>query len=1202
MHIKENVKKIIACLLIFVLVGGSMSSSALAQSNGLEQLYVLFVKYDDDIETANVMEEYADATRDFLEKEYGNTALINLISKEVVLPKECREYPMDEFLQKVINNIDWMDKINDTAKLVVVNCDRNNEALHSIESASNILPENWSEEVEIISCKVLGKAYENDNAVDSVENEEHLDSGISSYDTLEMESKNISGLHVAEEKVDLDVSEYVKIYYKIANNQGGSIYVYNDKDELIKTIYDNVYHKAGYYLATWDGTDNQNKKVANGLYRIQIVFGSEEKSVEVSLETGKVKLSNVYLDKKDVNETDLVKIFYHVNKAITGNIDVFDDGGNLVKSIYDNVYHQPGYYLATWDGKNQDGNMVANGTYQIVLHFGTEEERLSVTIHSVELLKNVEVAEKHVNVDEEHVKIYYNVEKKITGSIVVFDAEHNKVKTIYDSVPHQEMRYLATWNGTDDEENEVADGEYTIELHFGSTIQKLNVWIQKSELAIDSVKVSPENVHMDDAEVRIYYNISKSSLGTISIYNEKDELIKEIYNQVRHDKGYYYAFWNIRDEDGMKVPSGKYTAKLQFEANGHKVEQNVDFIVLNEEKEVQLENVKLQSDNVNFEKGGHVQFYYSLDQGVKGNIYVLDENENVIRNIYENVKHDSGYYMAYWDGKNNDGSMVNSGTYKIRLEFGNAVKELLVKVTRERLSLSRVYLQDTSVNLETNEMAKLYYHVSKASKGTIKVYDREENLINCLYDGVGHEKGYYYLGWNAKNSEGNYVGEGTYKIKLTFTDGESEVEESVEVDIVNGFALTNVRVDEDSFNMSVSENAKLYYTINKDSYGSICIYDESGQLVKEIYNKVYHSAGTYVATWNRMDENGIQAELGTYTIHLKFEDDGVEVKEKSVNVRISDELALMNVKAGKEEIALKDGSVKIYYSVTKDCIGDIEVFDENDEKIYTLYNQVTHASGYYYAIWQFVNDKGEKVEAGNYTFKLRFTDGTVVKEKTENIIVNEGVKKVWIDAGHGGSDAGATNSGRYERDDNLRLALEVQRVLAQQGVKVYMSRTDIDSGYTTANGLSSLRKRIESANKEEVDVFVSLHRDSAGSSARGYTVYTHNSSNPENYNSNAYDNKNQGCAELAVIMNNALKNAGTFKSRGIAYGSSGSSYDLMVNRISNMPSCLLEMGYISNSADNVIFDTYLKTNAKAIAKGIMEYLKETFDENKYTSK
>ena len=111
--------------------------------------------------------------------------------------------------------------------------------------------------------------------------------------------------------------------------------------------------------------------------------------------------------------------------------------------------------------------MVANGTYQIVLHFGTEEERLSVTIHPVELLKNVEVAEKHVNVDEEHVKIYYNVEKKITGSIVVFDAEHNKVKTIYDSVPHQEMRYLATWNGTDDEENEVADGEYTIELHFG---------------------------------------------------------------------------------------------------------------------------------------------------------------------------------------------------------------------------------------------------------------------------------------------------------------------------------------------------------------------------------------------------------------------------------------------------------------------------------------------------------------------------------------------------------------------------------------------------------------------------------------------------------------------------------------------------------------------------------------------------------------
>ena len=73
------------------------------------------------------------------------------------------------------------------------------------------------------------------------------------------------------------------------------------------------------------------------------------------------------------------------------------------------------------------------------------------------------------------------------------------------------------------------------------------------------------------------------------------------------------------------------------------------------------------------------------------------------------------------------------------------------------------------------------------------------------------------------------------------------------------------------------------------------------------------------------------------------------------------------------------------------------------------------------------------------------------------------------------------------------------------------------------------------------------------------------------------------------------------QSRGIEYGSAGSSEDLLVNRISNMPSCLLEMGYITNAADNEIFDTCLKKNAKAIAQGIMEFLKEPFDETIYTA-
>lgn len=40
------------------------------------------------------------------------------------------------------------------------------------------------------------------------------------------------------------------------------------------------------------------------------------------------------------------------------------------------------------------------------------------------------------------------------------------------------------------------------------------------------------------------------------------------------------------------------------------------------------------------------------------------------------------------------------------------------------------------------------------------------------------------------------------------------------------------------------------------------------------------------------------------------------------------------------------------------------------------------------------------------------------------------------------------------------------------------------------------------------------------------------------------------------------------------------------NRYSTMPSCIIEVGFISNESDNQRFDSNLSGNAKAIADGI----------------
>lgn len=49
--------------------------------------------------------------------------------------------------------------------------------------------------------------------------------------------------------------------------------------------------------------------------------------------------------------------------------------------------------------------------------------------------------------------------------------------------------------------------------------------------------------------------------------------------------------------------------------------------------------------------------------------------------------------------------------------------------------------------------------------------------------------------------------------------------------------------------------------------------------------------------------------------------------------------------------------------------------------------------------------------------------------------------RIILDAGHGGFDSGAVYKGRKEKDDSLRLALEVGDRLVQNGLQVAYTRT-----------------------------------------------------------------------------------------------------------------------------------------------------------------
>lgn len=175
--------------------------------------------------------------------------------------------------------------------------------------------------------------------------------------------------------------------------------------------------------------------------------------------------------------------------------------------------------------------------------------------------------------------------------------------------------------------------------------------------------------------------------------------------------------------------------------------------------------------------------------------------------------------------------------------------------------------------------------------------------------------------------------------------------------------------------------------------------------------------------------------------------------------------------------------------------------------------------------------------------------------------------KIIIDAGHGGYDNGATYNGRREKDDNLALALAVGEILADSGIEVGFTRVE--------DVYQSPVDKARTANMQDGDYLVSIHRNS--------------SPMPNTYSGvQSLIYKEGGVmAQMASNINQEMAQVG--------YQDLGTELrkNLAVLRRSDMPSILVEAGFINTDADNALFDQRFTETAQAIADGIIGTLLQT---------
>ena len=102
-----------------------------------------------------------------------------------------------------------------------------------------------------------------------------------------------------------------------------------------------------------------------------------------------------------------------------------------------------------------------------------------------------------------------------------------------------------------------------------------------------------------------------------------------------------------------------------------------------------------------------------------------------------------------------------------------------------------------------------------------------------------------------------------------------------------------------------------------------------------------------------------------------------------------------------------------------------------------------------------------------------FCVAAINKNAPLKYLQKKGVRKIVIDAGHGGSDYGASGAYSYEKNVSLAVALKLEQMIKKEigDVEVYMTRTE--------DFYDNVKVKANKANAAGGDLFISIHCNDA---------------------------------------------------------------------------------------------------------------------------
>ncbi len=276
----------------------------------------------------------------------------------------------------------------------------------------------------------------------------------------------------------------------------------------------------------------------------------------------------------------------------------------------------------------------------------------------------------------------------------------------------------------------------------------------------------------------------------------------------------------------------------------------------------------------------------------------------------------------------------------------------------------------------------------------------------------------------------------------------------------------------------------------------------------------------------------------------------------------------------------------------KDNILNINSFihtDKYSEGYYKITIPNDYSNLYGYGEYK-INDKyinSIEIQTVNGKTEFKFNQQVIhtytITEDAQNIYINilnpkQIYKKiVFLDPGHGGEDGGNTHNNITEKVVNLDVSNRLYLLLdADPNIKVYATRTtDV---YVTRPQRAIMANSI-------ADLFVSIHCNSIETTISNYESI----SGVQVFYPNPSDNRGTMSKEISNIFRETLSSKLGIPNRP---ADQTLGYEYTVLSKTNMPACLIELGFLTNLTDVQKLAT--AEGRQAAAEAIYEGIKQSF--------